>query len=99
LRRALDGEGNEVHIEVDIEDDDDSDVDEGNGNHGIEGGNQRNTVRNNERLLIDDDQFTITSEIQWREAFIYNFRSRIRVLPEGEYAMHQFELAVAYDGD
>ena len=44
---------------------------------------------NVDRLLIDEESFSITSNLQWREAFLYNFGSR--VLPEGDEAVTEFE--------
>ena len=40
-------------------------------------------------LLIDDSGFSITSRLQWREAFLYNFGAR--VLPEGDEAVADFD--------
>jgi hypothetical protein len=42
-----------------------------------------------DRVLIDDESFAITSGLQWREAFLYNFGAR--VLPEGDEAFADFE--------
>ena len=39
--------------------------------------------------LIDDDTFAITSGIQWREAFLYNFGAT--ELPEGDGALAAFD--------
>ena len=46
-----------------------------------------NMFRN--RLLIDDDSFAITSGLQWKEAFLYNFGAM--ELPEGDDAIAEFE--------
>lgn len=45
------------------------------------------------RLLIDEDTFAITSGLQWREAFLYNFGAH--VLPEGDDAVAEFERTYA----
>jgi hypothetical protein len=42
-------------------------------------------------LLTDDSWFSITSGVQWREAYLYNFGAR--VLPEGDEADATFERA------
>jgi hypothetical protein len=73
LRRAQDTEGNWLNVEVEVEEADDSDVE----------------VEESAGLLTDDDSFAITSGLQWREAFLYNFGAR--VLPEGEEAVADFE--------
>lgn len=42
-------------------------------------------------LLQDDSALPITSELQWREAFLYNVGAR--VLPEGDHATEEFDRA------
>jgi hypothetical protein len=79
LRRAQDHNGNWYYVEVEEEDADaDADADADDEEGGPSGG-----------LLIDDDSFVITSGLQWREAFLYNFGAR--VLPEGDEAVADFE--------
>ena len=39
--------------------------------------------------LNDDSSFTITNDVQWREALLYNFGAR--ALPEGEFATQDFD--------
>ena len=39
--------------------------------------------------LVDDSSFSITSGLQWREAYLYNFGAR--VLPEGDDAVADFD--------
>jgi hypothetical protein len=74
IRRAQDHNGNWYNVEVEEEDADADADDEEDPNGG---------------LLIDDDSFAITSGLQWREAFLYNFGAR--VLPEGDEAVADFE--------
>lgn len=87
LRRAQDSAGNWFNVEIEEDDDDDDDDD----NFSVEGYNRMdegiNTFRN--RLLIDDDSFAITSGLQWKEAFLYNFGAM--ELPEGDDAIAEFE--------
>jgi hypothetical protein len=77
LRRAQDPRGNWFNVEVE---EDDSSV-EGDAN--TDGGSPAH------RLLIDDDSFAVTSGLQWKEAFLYNFGAR--TLPEGDAAVAEFE--------
>lgn len=42
-------------------------------------------------LLQDDSALPITSDLQWREAFLYNVGAR--VLPEGDHATEEFDRA------
>ena len=74
LRRAQDNQGNWFNLEVEVD------------GSSSEGEDDDTT---NDLLLIDDDSFAITSGLQWREAFLYNFGAR--VLPEGDEAVADFE--------
>lgn len=74
LRRAQDQSGNWYNVEV--HDDESSDEEE-------------DSPRNVRHLLIDDDSFAVTSGLQWKEAFLYNFGARR--LPEGDDAVAEFE--------
>lgn len=82
LRRAQDASGNWFNVEFNVEAQDgelgsehDDDAEEGN--------------HNQNRMLIDDGSFAVTSGLQWKEAFLYNFGARS--LPEGDDAVAQFE--------
>lgn len=55
------------------------------------GGGSRSAQHQNEAALMDDASLTITNEIQWREAFLYNVGAR--VLPEGDDATDEFDRA------
>jgi hypothetical protein len=86
IRRAQDRAGNWFHVEVDdSEASSSSSCDEEEDNE--YDGDQ--TTSSRDSLLVDDSQFTITSGLQWREAFLYNFGAR--VLPEGEEAVAHFD--------
>ena len=87
LRRAQDSAGNWFNVELEEDDDDDEDED-----HDDDEPRMTQVVpRRRDRLLIDDDSFAITSGLQWKEAFLYNFGAR--ELPEGDDAVAQFERA------
>lgn len=75
LRRAQDIRGNWFNVEVE---EDDSSVE---GDSGSDPGPNR--------LLVNDDSFVVTSGLQWKEAFLYNFGAR--TLPEGDDAVAEFE--------
>eukprot|EP00980_Cylindrotheca_fusiformis_P010230 scaffold2271_cov130-Cylindrotheca_fusiformis.AAC.25 len=77
LRRAQDAFGNWFNVEV--EDDESSE----------EGDDTPEESSPHGRLLIDDSSFAITSGLQWKEAFLYNFGAR--TLPEGDDAVDEFE--------
>jgi F-box-like len=72
LRRAHDTDGNWFNLEVEVSDDEEEDEGE--------------TVSSGERtppepqFLVDDRSFSVTSGLQWREAFLYNHGAR--QLPE-----------------
>jgi hypothetical protein len=83
LRRTQDPLGNWINIEVETTDDERSEDEE----EKHEGSSLTS------RLLVDDDSFMVTSGLQWREAFMYNFGAR--ELPEGEDALAEFERAYA----
>jgi hypothetical protein len=65
-----------------FEDDDDDDDDDGAENRSNNSG---------ENMLLQDETLTLTNEIQWREAFLYNVGAR--VLPEGDQAADEFDRA------
>jgi hypothetical protein len=73
LQTAQDNQGNLFNVEVET------------GDSSTEGDEEEDS----DGLLIDDDSFAITSGLQWREAFLYNFGAR--VLPEGDEAVADFE--------
>lgn len=82
LRRAQDGSGNWFNVEFNEEAEE--------GEFGAETDAQADEVSmNRSRLLIDDDSFAVTSGLQWKEAFLYNFGARS--LPEGDDAVAEFE--------
>lgn len=91
-RRAHDNLGNPYNVEV-MEDDETDDeagqVDDNEGQQDDEAEQEEQHQQDGPRVLIDDESFTITSGLQWREAFLYNFGARI--LPEGDEAVAQFE--------
>ena len=83
LREAQDAVGNWFNVHLETSDDEQStESDDGNGQASLS------------RLLIDEDTFVVTSGLQWREAFMYNFGAR--ELPEGEDAIASFERAYAF---
>ncbi|CAJ1949590.1 unnamed protein product [Cylindrotheca closterium] len=84
LRRAQDGAGNWFNVEVEVEDGELSECE-----HDDDDGDNEEEGQNRNRLLIDDDSFAVTSGLQWKEAFLYNFGAR--TLPEGDDAVAQFE--------
>ena len=75
LRRSLNiQQGREIHFQVEIEDSsDDEDQEEPVGDH----------------ALVYDDYFNVTTESQWREAFLYN-NFALPTLPEGSDALADF---------
>lgn len=75
VRRAQDPAGNWFNIEVDDD-------------YSSDGEAESNAAEGN-GLLVDDSSFSITSGLQWREAFLYNFGAR--VLPEGDDAVADFD--------
>ena len=76
VRRAQDNAGNWFNIEVETSEESSIEDDDG-------------VEELSNQLLIHDDSFAITSGLQWREAFLYNFG--VRVLPEGDQAVADFE--------
>lgn len=80
LRRTQDTLGNWFNVEVETTDDEFSEDEE-----------EESSSTGTARLLVDDDTFVVTSGLQWREAFMYNFGAR--ALPEGEDALAEFERA------
>lgn len=85
LRRAQDTQGNWFNVEVEASDDDSSSA---------SSSTREGRPSSPSRLLIDDETFTVTSGLQWREAFMYNFGAR--ELPEGDNAMALFDAAYAF---
>ena len=75
IRRAQDREGNWFHVEV----------------HVSEASSESSGTDDDEHsdLLVDDSHFSITPELQRREAFLYNFGAR--ELPEGDDAVANFD--------
>lgn len=76
IRRAQDTLGNWFNVEVEESEEENEATREAD-------------LRHSSRLLVDDDTFTVTSGIQWREAFMYNVGAR--ELPEGENALAEFQ--------
>jgi hypothetical protein len=76
VRRAQDPAGNWFNIQVDDD-------------YSSDGEAESNTAPEANGLLVDDSSFSITSGLQWREAFLYNFGAR--VLPEGDEAVADFD--------
>lgn len=70
---------------------DDDDEEEGAENNSINAGEDMPNNNNNNNRLLQDDTLTLTNEIQWREAFLYNVGAR--VLPEGDQAADEFDRA------
>ena len=77
LRRAHDSFGNWHNVEVFVDDDD------------FSGQQQQEEDLDLDCLLVDEEHFQVTSGLQWREAFLYNFGAR--TLPEGPEALADFE--------
>lgn len=75
LRRSLNPQlGREIHFQVEVDDSsDDEDFEPPSGDD----------------ALIYDDYFNVTTELQWREAFLYN-NFTIPTLPEGSGALADF---------
>jgi hypothetical protein len=69
-----------------VDDDDDADEDDGQDNDGDPLSDHPSL-----RRLRDDSQLSISNEVQWREAFLYNVGAR--VLPEGDDALDEFDRA------
>jgi hypothetical protein len=87
LRRAQDADGNWFNVAIEASDDEEEEEeDDDDDENDMED-------RRRSRLLVDDRSFTITSELQWREALMYNYGARN--LPEGEEALSDFELIYA----
>ena len=75
LRRALNLQlGREVHFQVEVDDSSDDEEYE---------------PPTGEDALIFDDWFNVTTELQWREAFLYN-NFALSTLPEGPGALADF---------
>jgi hypothetical protein len=75
LRRALNlQQGREIHFQVEVEDSSDDEDQE---------------VPSGDDALVYDDYFNVTTELQWREAFLYN-NFTLPTLPEGSGALADF---------
>lgn len=77
IRRAQDTLGNWFNVEVEESEEEENDS------------TRETNPRLPSRMLVDDDTFTVTSGLQWREAFMYNVGAR--ELPEGEGALAEFQ--------
>lgn len=82
LRRAQDAHGNWFNVELVASDDEDED-------DGIGAEGHRRSSR---RLLADDSTFSVSSNLQWREALMYNHGARR--LPDGDDGLAEFEQIV-----
>ena len=49
-------------------------------------------VDNGDDTLVCDDNFNVTTELQWREVYLYN-NFAFRLLPEGSDALEEFRSA------
>ena len=76
IRRAQDSQGNWFHLEV-------------NDSEASSESSSGSDEDDKTDLLVDDSHFSITSELQRREAFLYNFGAR--ELPEGDDAVANFD--------
>ena len=77
LRRSLNlQQGREIHFHVEIEDSSDDE--------------EQEEQQSCDDALVYDDNFNVTTELQWREAFLYN-NFAFPVLPEGEGALAEFQ--------
>jgi hypothetical protein len=75
LRRALNvQQGREIHFQVEVEDSSDDEEQE---------------VPSGDDALVYDDYFNVSTELQWREAFLYN-NFTLPMLPEGSGALADF---------
>ncbi len=77
LRRSSSGQVVRVSADEDTSDDDEDDtrsnIDQDDANH--------ESTRSDD-VLLDDAEMVITNEVQWREAYLYNWGAR--VLPDGD---------------
>lgn len=79
LRRSLNlQQGREIHFQVEIEDSSEDDDDD------------MPLEICGDDALVYDDNFNVTTEVQWREAFLYNNFAFLR-LPEGSGALADFQ--------
>jgi len=90
LRRAQDADGNWFNVAIEASDDEEGDDDDNDDEEENEAGQRSERQQEDEddlenqrqSQLLDDRSLTVTSELHWREALMYNFGAR--TLPEGD---------------